>query len=229
MPTEVWWGSGSAPAWRVLLGFAAKGVPYTSHLLSFDGGDTKKPEFLAMNPRGKVPVIRDGAFVLNESLAILGWLDRKHPEPPLFGRTAEEHGLVWKAIFEHENHVAQPIREATRPIYRNRVTEDGDALRAALPEVHAELAGLERALEGGYVVGDALSAADLVWFPSIGSLIRAATRPAATGLDLGFWPLGEGYPRIAAWAGRIEALPGFVDTIPPHWREGTEPFPQSLR
>jgi glutathione S-transferase len=39
------------------------------------------PEFLAINPLGRVPAIRDGNFTLHESLAIMVYLDRKHPNP----------------------------------------------------------------------------------------------------------------------------------------------------
>ena len=45
------------------------------------GKEHKTAEFLALNPRGKVPVIRDGAFTLSESVAILLYLDRRFPEP----------------------------------------------------------------------------------------------------------------------------------------------------
>lgn len=230
MSTEVWWGSGSTPVWRVLLGFAAKGVPYTSHLLTFSAGDTQKPEFLALNPRGKVPVIRDGSFTLNESLAILAWLDKKHPQPPLFGETAEEHGLVWKWCLELENHGFETFHEVVRPIFRNKVEgADGDAVRAALPAVHAELERLQAAVAGGYLVGGRLSAADLVWFPEVATLVRATSRPAAKGFELGVYPFGERYAALLAWVRRIEAIPGFETTIPPHWLEGEGTFPRPLQ
>ena len=95
---EVFWGSGSQPAWAVLLTLEVKRVPYTSRLLSFSAGEHKTPEFLRLNPRHKVPVLKDGEFVLNESQAIMAYLDRKFPEPPLFGRDAAETGLIWRAI-----------------------------------------------------------------------------------------------------------------------------------
>ena len=95
MTLEIYWGSGSPFAWRVLLAAELKRIPYESKLLEFSKGDLKTPEFLALNPRGKVPVIRDGDFVLAESMAILAYLDRKQPEPPLFGRTAEDAGRIW--------------------------------------------------------------------------------------------------------------------------------------
>ena len=55
MALELYWGSGSTPAWRVLLALTYKELPFTSNLLSFSKRETRTPAFLAMNPRGKVP------------------------------------------------------------------------------------------------------------------------------------------------------------------------------
>ena len=92
IPHGIYWISGSPFAWRVLLTAEVKGIPYEGKLLEASKGELKTPEFLAINPLGRVPAIRDGNFTLHESLAIMVYLDRKHPNPPLFGRTAEEAG-----------------------------------------------------------------------------------------------------------------------------------------
>ncbi|EQD47332.1 protein containing Glutathione S-transferase, partial [mine drainage metagenome] len=71
MAIEVYWGSGSPYAWRVLLALEHKGLPYTAHLLQFSKQEHKSPHLLQMNPRGRVPVLKDGDYVCFESLAIL--------------------------------------------------------------------------------------------------------------------------------------------------------------
>ena len=75
MAIEVYWGSGSPYAWRVLLALEHKGLPYTAHLLQFSKQEHKSPHMLQMNPRGRVPVLKDGDYVCFESLAILYYLD----------------------------------------------------------------------------------------------------------------------------------------------------------
>jgi glutathione S-transferase len=65
-----------------------EGISYEGKLLETSKDELKTPEFLAINPLGRVPALRDGNFTLHESLAIMVYLDRKHPSPPLFGRTA---------------------------------------------------------------------------------------------------------------------------------------------
>ncbi len=77
MALELYWGSGSPFAWRVMLMLELKGLAYQSTLLEFSKGDHKAARFLKLNPRGKVPVLKDDDFVLNESLAIMAYLDKK--------------------------------------------------------------------------------------------------------------------------------------------------------
>jgi glutathione S-transferase len=69
-------------SWRVLLGAELKGLDYESRLLDFSKGEVKTPEFLQLNPRGRVPVIRDDGFVLYESLPILEYFEDRSLEPP---------------------------------------------------------------------------------------------------------------------------------------------------
>jgi glutathione S-transferase len=217
---EVFWGSGSQPAWSVLLTLEVKRVPYTSRLLSFSAGEHKTPEFLRLNPRHKVPVIRDGEFVLSESLAIVVYLDRKFPEPPLFGRSAEESGLIWRAISEFQCYLQPSLLEhVVRPIYGGKVEENRQRIEEQMAGIHAELQKYEATLATrAWLVDSAISAADLLIFPFFMSLMRAVTRPAAEGLNLGMLPLNRVYPHLAAWVARIEALPGYDKTYPPHWR-----------
>ena len=75
-----YWGSGSPYSWRVLLALEHKGLAYNSHLLQLAMQEHKAPHMLALNPRGRVPTLKDGDYVVFESLAILYYLDRKQPE-----------------------------------------------------------------------------------------------------------------------------------------------------
>jgi glutathione S-transferase len=58
MALEIFWGSGSPFSRRVLLGAEIKELAYESRLLEFSKGHMKAPEFLQMNPRGKIPLRR---------------------------------------------------------------------------------------------------------------------------------------------------------------------------
>ena len=229
MSIDLYWGSGSTPAWRALLGFAFKGQPYTSHLLSFSAGDTRKPAFQQINPRGKVPAIREGDFTLGESLAILAWLEARVPEGPrLVGADANTIGAVGRAALEYENHAGPAFSAVARPLlFRQETTTE--ALLAAAGAVEEELDRLNAALAPtGALVGEALTAADLVWYCGLRFLERALSRPWASVHNLPLAPLFDRWPALRPWAARIEALPGFLATVPPHWLEGDHPSPARL-
>ncbi|MCB9680055.1 MAG: glutathione S-transferase family protein [Alphaproteobacteria bacterium] len=224
MAIEVWWGSGSPFAWRVLLALELKGIDYDSRLISFGDREHKTPAYLARNPRGKVPVLVDGDIVVYESLAILAYLESTYPERALFGTHPAEVARVWRCVAENENYGWALFRRVIRPLYFGTVDRDRDDLFAALPEVHVELARLEGALaEGPWLAGQEATAAECCWYPVLRGLVRAAGKPEADALELGVLPLEATYPRLAAWMGRVEALPGFARTWPPHW--GAPPSP----
>ena len=99
---EVFFISGSPPCWRVMLAMEVKGLGYEATRFDNAKGEQKNPEFLKINPRGHVPVLRNGETVVTESLAILAYLDRAHPEPALFGATAVDAGAIWQQILDFE-------------------------------------------------------------------------------------------------------------------------------
>jgi glutathione S-transferase len=213
MTMEIYWGAGSPYAWRVLLAAEIKRIPYESKLLEFSKGQLKTPEFLAMNPRGKVPVIRDGDFVLAESLAIVAYLDRKVAEPPLFGRTPEETGRVWAQIAAFESYMRDPMTVVNRWLFgdKPRTPELDEAIGKATAEIERveELLG-----RSAWLVGDAVSGADLVWFPTLRTIIRAGVRAEARTTELGLYPFVDKYPNIGAWIARVEGTAGLRQDVP---------------
>jgi glutathione S-transferase len=147
------------------------------------------------------------------------YLDRKYPYPPLFGRTAEEAGLIWRAISECEFYLAISGDKVVRPILFGKDLDKLDEIRQAMITVHQEFKTLdERLARSTWLVGDQMTAADISVYPLIQLLLRAASKPAAQALDLGLLPLARSYPNIARWAREIEAFPGYERTYPPHWR-----------
>jgi glutathione S-transferase len=219
MTIEIYWGSGSPFAWRVLLALALKRIPYQSRLLEFSKSQHKAPDYLALNPRGKVPTLKDGDFVLTESLAILAYLERRFPEPPLFGLSPEETGRIWRQVFEW-THYAEPLTaRIAAPIFFGTVAQKVADIRDAVAPLHAELATIDRTLRAqSFLAGAAVTAADIAVYPFIELLARAAGKEAAQPLELGLLPLDRIYPAVAQWSARIRALPGYDATYPPHWR-----------
>lgn len=219
MAIEVWWGSGSPYAWRVLLALEFKGLPYVSHLLQFSKQEHKSPQMLALNPRGRVPVLKDGDYVCFESLAILYYLDLKYPQPPLFGRSAEEAGTIMRVICEYQAYIEPHVMRITRAIFSGDADLGGDDVTAAMHALASEARTIEgRLSRSAWIVGDACSAVDLVIFPGIQLVKRALERPQSAALSSRFMPVDVHYPALARWMARVVALPGYERTYPPHWR-----------
>ena len=219
MAIELYWGSGSPFAWRVMLTLEVKGLAYESKLLEFSKGEHKTPAYLKLNPRGKVPTLKDGDFVIYESIAIMAYLDRKYPEPPLFGATAEAAGLIWRTISECESYLVSAGDQIIRPVFFGKGLENVDAIRQAAQTVRKELHSIDsRLAQASWLAGEQISAADIAVFPAIQLLLRAASKEAAQTFNLGLMPLPQTYPNIARWARQIEALPGYQSTYPPHWK-----------
>lgn len=219
MSIRFWWGSGSGPAWRVHLALLAKKLPFESNLLSFDKREHRTDAMVAMNPRGKVPVLRDGDYVVYESLAILYYLDRRYPDPPLFGRTPEEGGLIVRTIMEHECYGGPALASATRPLLRGPDV-DLEAVTEALPRLREELARVESQLAGReWLAGASMTAADLFVYPAVKTIERAFGKPAAGAIEHGLLPLASSYPFVGRWMERVESLEGFERSYPPHWRD----------
>jgi glutathione S-transferase len=224
MALEIFWGSGSPFSWRVLLGAEIKRLAYESRLLEFSKGQMKAPEFLQMNPRGKVPVIRDDGFVLFESLPILEYLEDKWPEVPLFGKDRHEAAFIRRRIAEFESYLREPLFNLTLELLR--AAGAGLPGRAMTPReldetaeaARHELRILERVLEGTWLVGGRPSAADVAIYPFVVTFHRAATKAETQARKIGLHPFGEVFPSVRRWMGLVETLPAYERTYPPHWR-----------
>jgi glutathione S-transferase len=202
-----------------LLTAEVKGIPYEGKLLEASKGELKTLDFLAINPLGRVPAIRDGNFTLHESLAIMVYLDRKHPNPPLFGRTAEEAGRIFERISEFISDFWPPGQHFIRSIFFGPPLA-ADEAKEVRENIHLSFARLEDCAESGvWLAGPDLTAADIVAYPGLKLLVRAARRPEAASLALGLDAFETRFPGIAAWMQRVEQLPGYEKTYPPHWRQ----------
>lgn len=221
MALELYWGSGSPYSWRVQLALEYKRLPYESRLLDFSRQEHKSAQMLRMNPRGRVPVLRDRDFVVFESLACLLYLDRKYPEPPLFGRTPEEAGTIMRVICEYQAYAESHLMQIVYAVFFGNVDERAEEVARATQLVAGEARTIEGRLSGSdWLVGEHVSAADMVVFPGIMLLLRAMEKREAGDLRSRFLPMETTYPAIARWIRRMGSLPGYDRTVPPHWREG---------
>ena len=214
MSIVLYYGSGSPWAWRAQLALEHKALPYERIVLSFAAGDTRKPEFVALNPRHRVPVLVDGDFVLYESNAIVEYLDEAYPATGarLFPGDVRTRALVRRLIMEVDNYFDEAIDPLTTQAFSRKPEErDPQQIAEGRKAVIEEVATFTKAMRGDFLAGP-LSAADYALYPLVAFLKRCEMRIPDLDAD------GMLTPQMKAWKGRIEALPYFDKTYPPHWK-----------
>lgn len=208
-------GHGSPYSWRVWLALELKGVPYNLKVLSFQNQDTKKPEFVALNPRHTVPTIVDGGYALWESLAILEYLDERFTSgAKLYPGDAKNRARIRRLIQEMGGYLdLEGIDPITSELFSGGdKAPDMDRVAKARGRLKEELEYLAGEMRGKFLAGDEPTAADFVLVPWLGYVWRINFRKPET-------KLAEIVPAsIAEYKKRIEALAYYDKTFPPHWR-----------
>jgi glutathione S-transferase len=215
MGITLYYGSGSPYAWRAQLALEHKALPYELKVLSFAAGDTRKPEFLALNPRHRVPVLVEDDFVLYESSAIVEYLDEAYPGrgAPLFPGDARTRATIRRMICEVDEDFDKALDPLTTQAFSKKPEErDAKAIADSRKALVDELALFTRAMRGDYLAGP-LSAADYALYTLLAFVWRSELKLPDLDAD------GMLTPQLARWKARIEALPYFDKTIPPHWRQ----------
>lgn len=154
------------------------GQPYQTEVLGY-GASIKSPEYLAINPMGKVPAIRHGDVVVTEGAAICAYLADVFPEANLAPPPGDKRrGAYYRWLF----FAAGPVEAATTD--RSFGLEvSGDQTRMAGYGCMADVVNaLEIAVSASdYVAGDAFTAADVYFGSQIGWGMRFGSlekRPA---------------------------------------------------
>ncbi len=168
------------------------GVPYTCHKIDFKAEDQRKPDFLAVNPMGKVPAIRHGQSVVTEQVAIYTYLADYFSEAGLAPDLKDpDRGpyLRWMAFY------GSCFEPAVIDNYLKR--ENGPQGMSPYGTFNAVIDTLDAQLsKGPYVLGERFSAADILWGTALGWMLsfkivperpsfraladRIAARPAAS-------------------------------------------------
>jgi len=181
----------SSTSFRVRIALKLKRVAYENVPvnLRWQDSDHDRPEFHALNPQANVPVLEVGDARLQQSLAILDYLDHTYPEPPLFPADALGRARVWSIAL----HVACEIQALNNlRVQRHLVSELHVAQDALTPwqqhwisvgfnAIERQLA--ESAATGIYCHGDTPTAADCCLVPQVYNSLRPVV-----GLDLARWP-----------------------------------------
>ena len=191
----------STYARRVWIALLEKGIQFEPVTVDMVARAHRAPEYLALNPYGRVPTIDDDGFVLYESAAILQYLEATRPAPPLTPPDQRGRARVDMHVRLCDLQMARPTVAIIFPKrFLPRERWDLDTIAKSRTEVVIHLETLERELgEREFLVEETFSLADVAYLPFLQFLQLMEIEPP---------------PRVSAWAQRLLARPSAAATIP---------------
>lgn len=163
----------SSAAYRVRIALNLKEIEHqliSVHLVK-NGGEQHSPDYVSLNPNELVPTLVDGDFKLNQSMAILDYLDDKYPQSPLYPIGREQRAEVQALAFD----IACDVHPLNNLRVLNYLTDELSAeaeQKSAWYKHWIEVGfqSLEKRLAktaGKYCYGDQITAADLCLIPQV--------------------------------------------------------------
>jgi maleylacetoacetate isomerase len=169
----------SSAAYRVRIALGLKGLDYASKAVDLRTGAQKGVGFKLLNPQGFVPYLIDGEAGLNQSLAIIEWLDETYPEPPLLPSDALARARVRAAALTiacdiHPLNNLRVLRYLNGPLGQEQDVLD-DWSQHWISEGFASLEEIAEGSPGPYLFGDAPTMADVCLVPQMYNARRVRT------------------------------------------------------
>ena len=201
------YGSTLSPFVRKVMAFAGeKGIELE---LRPTGFPNPEPDFCTASPFRKMPALVDGDYCLPDSSAIVHYLEATHPEPALIPAEPRARGrVIWFDEFADTILMACGAKlffnRIVAPYFLKRPGDEAVAAAAERDELPPILDYLEKVVpdEGGYLVGERLTLADI-----------SVASPIANLGHLGIQLDQERHPRTAAYVARILDRPSFKPLI----------------
>jgi len=190
----------------VLATLEEKRAPY--RLAPVVPGTTKTPEYLALHPFGRVPVMEHDGFRLYETQAILRYLDRVMPQPSLTPLDIKRAARMDQVMNINDWYLFHGVgnviifHRVIAPRLMGRAPDE-EAIAAAMPKAHAVFNELARLLgDQPYLTGDTLSLADLLVAPAVEFFTGVPEWSA----------LGALHANLVAWMTRMQERPSMTAT-----------------
>lgn len=203
-----YWGSGSAPSWRVLICIHEKELTdATLTCLSMSAKEHKSTDILAINPRGQLPTFKDGDIVINESIAICHYLAERYKGQgtELIPENKIDAAKNLQRMNEIQNLYGNVINLA-RYYWKRKPYYTDEVVQEKINNVNNELILWDTYLKSGNLAGHNFSLADACLFPVIAFMNRL-------GADL------TKFNNINSFYIKLCNRDSIKKTWPPHWKE----------
>ncbi len=195
----------SSASWRVRIALNFKGLQAEQVSRHLRRGEQRDLGYLALNPQGLVPALIpvDGP-VLTQSLAIIEWLEERHPEPALLPSDPDRRAKVraFALAIACDIHPIQNLKVLGRLRHLGLPEEEVTGwARWVIEEGFAAIEAMIADEPGPFAFGDAPTLADVCLVPQLGNARRF-------GVDV------ERFPRLLAAERAAMALPAFAAALP---------------
>jgi glutathione S-transferase len=164
-----------------------KKLPYEKVPVDLKKMEQKKPDFLKLNPYGKVPVVIDGATVLYESLIINEYLEDKYPETALLPKDPGKRAKARILLDYGMNHLDGPYQKIRKEMMKDEKERDQQLIASARQELKHLLGRLDRELgDQPYLAGE-FSLVDAALIPRFVRLAGMGVLPDPSLPNIGKW------------------------------------------
>jgi glutathione S-transferase len=169
-------------------------------IATLPGGNMKSPEYLKINPLGKIPSLDADGTIIPESEVINEYLEEKFPNPPLLPKGAEARARVRWFTRYHDLYLDPPIRALFAHL--NPKSRDEKVVNEKLNEIQQRLDQLESMLAaaGNFAAGPEFTLADCALVPTTFFYVNMLPGFGAKS------PL-EGRPKYTAWWNKVQTRP----------------------
>lgn len=173
------------------------GVPYALEPVAFDDGSMRAPEFLALNPMGKIPVVTDGDVVITETMAIAIYLADKYKQPNDLAPAidAPERGEYLRWIAFQGAGVEAAMTQKSAGVALNRMQAGWGDFDLVVDVLKSRLSQA-----GPYLLGERFSAADVVLGGALDFAVKFQIFPDA--------------PDYAGYLDRLRSRPAYQRVMP---------------
>lgn len=188
---------------KVHIALLEKGLAFSTPPV--DSALMRSPSFLAMNPLGKVPVLRDGDLALGESEVIVEYLEERYPEPALMPRSVDGRAQCrWLTRF-HDMYLGPQLSTLFFALSDGRAQQPGFSVE--VDRLFEYVALLEARIDPKpYFLGSQFTLADGAYALSYHYII---TLTAAHGRPL----TADGMPKLGAWFDAVSQRPAVAQVL----------------
>lgn len=192
---------------KALIAASSLGIGLETQLVDLFAGEGQAPEFLRLNPQGKVPTLVDGDFSLWESNAIVQYLANQAADSSLFPADAQSRADIlrwqfWESSSWSQSCMVYIYENVLKPVLARGEADPGE-IKKGEEKFHRYAKVLDDHLAAHpWLVGDTMTIADL------------SVAPVLMYAEAGKYPLAS-YSHIQAWFGKIQQLPAWIASEPP--------------